>query len=170
MIRTKLFLRTFICCRCARIWKSSRPLLTPKTRLLMIFTPRIDSVIHTFSSNIFAIADKILQGYPRRRTAYTFPFRCHKSGHRNSLHAIQHVPTRVFRGLSFFVSCLWLPVVRQGVVCFHSVGLGCSWIFTAIVFNDPCGSTLSVSMYISYLPRFFPSAICLSGTCGEFFI
>jgi hypothetical protein len=47
------------------------------------------SVIHTFSSNIFAITDKILQGYPRRRTAYTFPFsRCHKTGHRNSLHAI----------------------------------------------------------------------------------
>jgi hypothetical protein len=46
------------------------------------------SVIHTFSSNIFAIADKILQGHPRRRTAYTFPFsRCHKTGHRNSLHA-----------------------------------------------------------------------------------
>jgi hypothetical protein len=48
-----------------------------------------NSVIHTFSSNIFAIADKILQGYPRCRTAYTFPFsRCHKTGHRNSLHTI----------------------------------------------------------------------------------
>ena len=81
--------------------------------------------------------------------------------------------TRPYQGVSrieFFVFCLWIPVVRQGVVCFHSVGLGCSWIFTAIVFNDPCGSTLSVSMYISYFPRFFPSAICLSGTCGEFFI
>ena len=60
--------------------------------------------------------------------------------------------TRPYQGVSrieFFVSCLWIPVVREGVVCFHSVGLGCSWIFTAIVFNDPCGSTLFVSMYIS---------------------
>ena len=81
--------------------------------------------------------------------------------------------TRPYQGVSrieFFVCCLWIPVVRQGVVCFHSVGLGCSWIFTVIVFNDPCGSTQSVSMFISYFPRFFPSAICLSGTCGEFFI
>jgi hypothetical protein len=37
----------------------------------------------------------------------------------------------------------------KGRVCSHSVGLGCSWIFTAIVFNDPCGSTLFVSIYIS---------------------
>jgi hypothetical protein len=44
---------------------------------------------------------------------------------------------------------LWIPVVRQGVVCFHSGGLGYSWIFTVIVFNDPCGSSLFVSMYIS---------------------
>jgi hypothetical protein len=30
-----------------------------------------------------------------------------------------------------------------------SGGLGFSWIFTAIVFYDPCGSSLFVSMYIS---------------------
>jgi hypothetical protein len=49
----------------------------------------LGSLRHTFSSNIFAIADKSLQGYPRRRTAYTFPFsKCHKTGHRNSLYAI----------------------------------------------------------------------------------
>jgi hypothetical protein len=60
--------------------------------------------------------------------------------------------TRPYQGVSrieFFVCCLWIPVVRQGVVCSHSVGLGCSWIFTTIVFNDPCGSTLFVSMFIS---------------------
>ncbi len=60
--------------------------------------------------------------------------------------------TRPYQGVSrieFFVCYLWIPVVRQGVVCFHSVGLGCSWIFTSIVFNDPCDSTLFVSMYIS---------------------
>ncbi len=63
-----------------------------------------------------------------------------------------HHLTRPYQGVSrieFCVCYLWIPVVRQGVVCFHSVGLGCSWIFTVIVFNDPCGSTLFVSMYIS---------------------
>jgi len=40
-------------------------------------------------------------------------------------------------------------VVRQGVVCFRSGGLVLSWICTAIVFYDPCGSSLFVSMYIS---------------------
>jgi hypothetical protein len=60
--------------------------------------------------------------------------------------------TRPYQGVSrieFLVCYLWIPVVRQGVVCFHSGGLGCSWIFTEIVFNDPCGSSLFVSMYIS---------------------
>jgi len=49
----------------------------------------------------------------------------------------------------FQVYCLQIPSVSQGVVCFHSVGLGCSWTFTVIVFKDPRGSTLFVSMYIS---------------------
>ena len=40
-------------------------------------------------------------------------------------------------------------VVRQGVVCSLSGGLVFSWICTAIVFYDPCGSSLFVSMYIS---------------------
>ena len=60
--------------------------------------------------------------------------------------------TRPYQGVSrieFFVCYLWIPVVRQGVVCFHSGGLRCSSIFTAIVFNDPCGSSLFVSMYLS---------------------
>jgi hypothetical protein len=90
-----------------------------------------------------AIADKILQGYPRRRTAHTFPF--------TQELFVRHL-RRPYQGVSrieFFVCCLWIPEVRQGVVCSHSVGLGCSWIFTVIVFNDPCGSTLFVSMYIS---------------------
>ena len=38
----------------------------------------------------------------------------------------------------------------QGVVCFDSVGLGCSWTFTVIIFNDPRGSTLFVPLYISF--------------------
>jgi hypothetical protein len=38
--------------------EGSRPLLTPKTKLLMIFTPRIDSVFHVFSSRTLTIADQ----------------------------------------------------------------------------------------------------------------
>jgi hypothetical protein len=60
--------------------------------------------------------------------------------------------TRPYQGvprIESFVFFLWIPVVRQGVVCFLSGGLGFSWIFTAIVFYDPCGSSLFVSMYIS---------------------
>jgi hypothetical protein len=48
-IRPKLYFRIFISCRCAHVWKSSRLLLTSNTKLLMIFTPRIDSVFHVFS-------------------------------------------------------------------------------------------------------------------------
>ena len=45
---------------------------------------------------------------------------------------------------------LWIHVVSQGVDCFYSVGLGCSWTFTVIFLNDQRGSTLFVSMYISF--------------------
>ena len=45
--------------------------------------------------------------------------------------------------------CLQIPSVSQGVVCFHSDGLGCSWTFTVTVFKDLRGSTLFVFMYIS---------------------
>jgi len=51
--------------------------------------------------------------------------------------------------IEFLVFNLWIPVVRQGMVCFHGGDLGFSWIFTASVVNDPCGSSLFVSMYIS---------------------
>jgi hypothetical protein len=64
----------------------------------------------------------------------------------------QRHSTRPYKGvprIESFVFFLWIPVVRQGVVCFLSGGLGFSWIFTAVVFYDPCGSSLFVSMYIS---------------------
>jgi hypothetical protein len=51
--------------------------------------------------------------------------------------------------IEFLVFNLWIPVVRQGMVCFHGGDLGFSWIFTASVVNDTCGSSLFVSMYIS---------------------
>ena len=59
--------------------------------------------------------------------------------------------------IEFQWCCLGIPFVSQGVVCFHSVGLGVSWTFTVIVFKDPRGSTLLVSMYISlvFSPRRF---------------
>jgi hypothetical protein len=45
--------------------------------------------------------------------------------------------------------CLQIPSVSQGVVCFHSDDLGCSWTFTVTVFKDLRDSTLFVSLYIS---------------------
>ena len=47
--------------------------------------------------------------------------------------------------------CLRTRFFRQGVVCFLSVGLVGPWIFTVINFNDPRGSTLFVSLYISFV-------------------
>ncbi len=46
--------------------------------------------------------------------------------------------------------CLQIPSVSQGVVCFHSDGLGCSWTFTVTVFKDLRGS-LSLRAYIEML-------------------
>ena len=63
-----------ICCRCARLWKSSRLLSTPKIKFLMIFTSRIPSVLHVLSPKIRAIAVKYFQGYPRIMPSRTFPF------------------------------------------------------------------------------------------------
>ena len=60
------------------------------------------------------------------------------------------LPNQGVSRIEFHVCCLWIPVVRQGVDCFYSVGLGCSWTFTVIIINDPRGSTLFVSMYISF--------------------
>ena len=37
--------------------------------------------------------------------------------------------------IEFHVCCLWIPVVSQGVVCAHSVDLGCSWTFTVLIFK-----------------------------------
>jgi hypothetical protein len=56
-----------------------------------------------------------------------------------------HILSLPYQGgsrIELHVCCLWIPVVSQGVVCFHSVGLGCSWTFAVIIFNDPRDSTL----------------------------
>ena len=60
------------------------------------------------------------------------------------------LPNPVASEIEFQLCCLGTRFVRQGVVCSHSVGLGCSWTFTVIIFNDPRDSTLFVSMYISF--------------------
>jgi hypothetical protein len=50
----------------------------------------------------------------------------------------------------FQFCCLWTRFVRQGVVCFLSDDLVGPWIFTVITFNDPRGSILFVSLYVSF--------------------
>ncbi len=52
--------------------------------------------------------------------------------------------------IEFQFCCLWTRFVTQGVVCFHSVGFGGSWTFTVIFLNVSRGSTLFVSLYISF--------------------
>jgi hypothetical protein len=57
-----------------------------------------------------------------------------------------------YQGVSRFefqLYCRRIPFVSQGVVCSHSPRLQVSWTFPVIVFEDPRGSTLFVSMYIS---------------------
>ena len=61
--------------------------------------------------------------------------------------------TLSYQGVSrieFHVCCLWILVVSQGVDCVYSVDLGCSWTFTMIIFDGQRGSTLFVSVYISF--------------------
>ena len=52
--------------------------------------------------------------------------------------------------IEFQLCCLRIRFVSQGVVCGHSVDLGGSWTFTMFFFNDSRGSTLFVSLYISF--------------------
>jgi hypothetical protein len=69
---------------------------------------------------------------------------------RELFNRIMTLPYQGVSRIEFHVFCLWIPVVSQGVDCFYSGGLGCSWTFTVIIFNDQRGSTLFVSMYISF--------------------
>ena len=69
---------------------------------------------------------------------------------RELFNRLMTLPYQGVSRIEFHVCYLWIPVVRQGVDCFYSVGLGCSWTFTVIIFNDQRGSTLFASMYISF--------------------
>ena len=69
---------------------------------------------------------------------------------RELFNRLMTLPYQGVSRIEFHVCCLWIPVVRQGVDCFYSVDLGCSWTFTVIIFNDQRGSTLFVSMYLSF--------------------
>jgi hypothetical protein len=65
--------------------------------------------------------------------------------------------TLPYQGVSrieFHVCCLWIPVVRQGVDCFYSVDLGCSWTFTVISFDDQRGAPLLAPSLV-FTPRQF---------------
>jgi len=87
---------------------------------------------------------------PTTQDGFSFPLQQVSRDRTQELFA-RHL-TRPYQGvlrIEFSVCNLWIPVVRQGMVCFHSGSLGVSWIFTASVVNDPCGSSLFVSMYIS---------------------
>jgi hypothetical protein len=53
--------------------------------------------------------------------------------------------------IEFQFCCLWTRFVSQGVVCLHSVVFGGSWTFTVIFLNVSRGSTLFVSLYISFV-------------------
>ena len=46
--------------------------------------------------------------------------------------------------------CLRTRFVSNGVFCLHSVVFGVSWTFTVIFLNDSRGSTLFVSLYVSF--------------------
>ena len=87
----------------------------------MIFTPRIDSVLHVSQDSARELFNRIMT-----------------------------LPYQGVSRIEFHVFCLWIPVVSQGVDCFYSGGLGCSWTFTVIIFNDQRGSTLFVSMFVSF--------------------
>jgi hypothetical protein len=52
--------------------------------------------------------------------------------------------------IEFLFCCLWTRFVSEGVVGLHSVGFGGSWTFTVIFLNVSRGSTLFVSLYISF--------------------
>ena len=52
--------------------------------------------------------------------------------------------------IEFQFCCLWTRFVSQGVGCLHSVGFGGSWTFLVIFLNVSRGSTLFVSLYISF--------------------
>ncbi len=69
---------------------------------------------------------------------------------RELFNRLMTLPYKGVSRIEFHVCCLWIPVVSQGVDCFYSVGLGCSWTSTVIIFNDQRVSTLFVSMYISF--------------------
>ena len=149
-IRLKFQIRTFICCRDAYIWKNSRLLLTSKTKLLMIFTPRIDSVLHVFLFENFRHCRPELVRLPTKKDVSHLSLQLVSQDRTQELFLHTIDPYIGFSRTGFQFCCLWTRVVSQGVVCLHGVGIGGSWTFTVIFFNVSRGSTLFVSLYISF--------------------
>jgi hypothetical protein len=108
-------------------------------------THRIDSVIHVFSSNIFTIADRTCKVTHEAGRLTPFPSTSVTRQSTGTLFTYHG-----FSRTEFQFCCLWTRVVPQGVACLHSVGFGGSWTFTVIFFNVSRGSTLFVSLYISF--------------------
>ncbi len=52
--------------------------------------------------------------------------------------------------IEFQFCCLRTRFVSQGVICLHGVDFGGSWTVTVIFLNVSRGSTLFVSLYISF--------------------
>jgi hypothetical protein len=69
---------------------------------------------------------------------------------RELFNRLMTLPYQGVSRIEFHMCCLWIPVVSQDVDCFYSVGLGVSGTFMVIHFNDQCGATLFVYMYISF--------------------
>ena len=127
-----------------------------KLNFLMILKP-IRKTCNNIESQSLAVYENFHQCRPEPPRLPTKKDVSHLSLQQVSQDSAQDLFNRIlplpYQGgsrIDLHVCCLWIPVVSQGVVCFHIVGLGCSWTFTVIIINATRGSTLFVSMYISF--------------------
>ena len=142
-------IRTFICCRCAYMEELSASFNAQDQAPDDFHAQDRQCAPCIFVEN----SRHCRQVLPRLPTKHDIP---HLSLQLVSQDSAQELFNRIllpYLGASrieFQLCCLRIRFVSQGVVCFHSVGLGCSWIFLVIIFKDPCGSTIFVSMYILF--------------------
>ncbi len=118
--------------------------------LALEVTPRIASMLRVFSSIIHAKAVKCLQGYTRSKSSQHFFLQLVSQDSAQELFRRTISPYIGVSRIQFQFCCLWTRFDSQGVVCLHSVGFGVSWTFTVILLNVSRGSTLFVSLYISF--------------------
>jgi hypothetical protein len=121
--------------------------------LTLEVTPRIVSVLHVFSSTIHTKVAKCLKSYTRNKTSHTFSDILFQVVSEDSVRELFQHTISSYLGVSrieFQFCCLRTRFVSQCVVCLHSVDFGGSWTFTVIFLNVSRGSTLFVSLYISF--------------------